>query len=390
MLNEVDHLNRTAYFDNAATTFPKPEGVYRFMDSFYRECGVNVGRGQHKLAAKATALLTETRKLLLDLNHCSNRAVVFTPSATEALNVILNGVIRYDKITVYLSPFEHNAVVRVINHLTQTFALDIATLAFDKTSFTYDIEKIGYQFTKKKPDIVVISHASNVCGLVSPIQKICALSKLHGAVNVIDMCQTMGLIDTDLSTENIDYAVFAAHKTLYGSFGLGGFICKADARPEPLLYGGTGVDSVNPLLPDHIPERYEVGSANVSAIAALNAALRWNMEISLSEIYTREQANYRRLRTLLEKYENIKVVASSGQSIGVVSCVFDGYGSDNIGQILSDKDIAVRAGLHCAPAAHRFLGTYPAGTVRFSVGYFNTDEDFAQLEEALDYIYENS
>lgn len=116
---DVNTMNKTAYFDNAATTFPKPEEVYCFMDSFYRECGVNVGRGQHKMASKAAALVAETRKLILELNHCPNRAVVFTPSATEALNVILNSVINKDKITVYLSPFEHNAVVRVINHLQQ-------------------------------------------------------------------------------------------------------------------------------------------------------------------------------------------------------------------------------------------------------------------------------
>ena len=383
-------MNQTAYFDNAATTFPKPEEVYRFMDSFYRECGVNVGRGQHKLAAKAAALVAETRKLLLDLNHCPNKMVVFTPTATEAINIILNSVIQRNNLTIYLSPFEHNAVVRVINHLAQTFSLNIIPLAFDKERFTYDLEKIGYQFSDNKPDVVIISHASNVCGIVAPIQETCTLSKLHGAVNIIDMCQTMGLIDTDLSTENIDYAVFAAHKTLYGSLGLGGFICGADVRPKPLLFGGTGIDSANPLLPNEIPERYEVGSANISAIAALNAALRWNKEQGVGGIYAKEKVNHERLLVLLEKYDNITVVGNSAKSIGVVSCVFDSYGSDNIGQILSDNNIAVRTGLHCSPNAHRFLGTFPAGTVRFSVGYFNTVEDFAKLEATLEYIHDNS
>ena len=390
MLGEVDYLNRTAYFDNAATTFPKPEEVYHFMDRFYRECGVNVGRGQHKMAAKAAALLAETRTLLLDVNHCPNKVVVFTPSATEALNIILNSAIKRDKMTIYISPFEHNAVVRVINHLAQTFALNVVTLAFNKERIIYDIEKIGYQFAENRPDVVVISHASNVCGAVAPIQEISKMSKPYGAINVIDMCQTMGLIDTDLNTDCIDYAVFAAHKTLYGALGLGGFICNADAKPEPLLYGGTGVDSANPLLPSSIPERYEVGSANISAIAALNAALRWNKEVGLDKIYAQEQYNHGQLLTLLEKHENIRIVASNHHGIGVVSCVFDGYGSDNIGQILSDKDIAVRTGLHCAPVAHKFLGTFPAGTVRFSVGYFNTKEDFVQLDYALKYIRENS
>ncbi len=385
-------MNKTTYFDNAATTFPKPEEVYRFMDSFYRECGVNVGRGQHKLAAKASALVSETRKLLLDLNHCPNKVVVFTPSATEALNLILRSVIRKGNLNIYVSPFEHNAVARVINHTAQIFNLNVLTLAFDRTTFTYDLEKIKYQFSEVKPSLVIISHASNVCGVIAPIAEICEMSKPYGATNVVDMCQTMGLIDTDLSTENIDYAVFAAHKTLYGPLGLGGFICNTNARPEPLIYGGTGTDSANPLMPEELPDRYEPGSLNIQAIAGLNAALHWIKTKSINDVYKVEQSNHQRLITLLRKYRNIKILVPKelNNSIGVVSAVFDGFGSDNIGQILSERDIAVRTGLHCAPNAHRFLGTFPAGTVRFSVGYFNDEEEFEKLDKALEYIHENS
>jgi len=383
-------MNSITYFDNAATTFPKPEEVYSFMDKFYREYGVNVGRGQHKLAARATALVEETRKLLLNLNHCPNRKVVFTPSATEALNTVLRGIALKENANIYLSPFEHNAVTRVFHYLEHTFKLNVQTLAFDKDTFTYDLDKIGVQFASVKPDVVTISHASNVCGVVAPITEICALSKPYGAINVIDMCQTMGLIDTNLNNVNIDYAVFAAHKTLYGALGLGGFISLADAKLEPLLYGGTGVDSANQSLPETLPERYEVGSPNISAIAGLNASLKWIQTVGVQTIYEKERFSHGSLLSLLQKYENIKVVAPTESGIGVVSCMFDGYGSDNIGQILSDRNIAVRTGLHCAPSAHRFLGTFPAGTVRFSLGYFNSEEDFKRLEEALDYIYENS
>ena len=381
------------YFDNAATTFQKPEEVYRFMDSFYRECGVNVGRGQHKLAAQASALVAETRKLILELNHCPNKAVVFTPSATEALNVVINSVVKKDKLNVYLSPFEHNAVVRVINHLRLSFDINIHILAFDKLAFIYDLEMIKRQFAENSPDVVIVSHASNVCGVLAPIEDICALSKTYEAKNIIDMCQTMGLIDTTLNSENIDFTVFAAHKTLYGSMGLGGFICDPNAKLEPLIYGGTGVDSANPNLPESIPERYEAGTQSLPAIAGLNAALKWMRNIGIETIYEKEQANHRRLLDVLTKYNNIKTVFATidkDQSIGVVSCVFNGYGSDSIGQVLSNKDIAVRTGLHCAPNAHKYMGTFPAGTVRFSVGYFNMNKDFEQLEEVLDYINENS
>lgn len=382
----------TAYFDNAATTFPKPEEVYRFMDSFYRECGVNIGRGQHKLAAKAAALVAETRKMLLELNHCLNKTAILTPTATEAINVILRGVIRYDGMNIFLSPFEHNAVTRVINHLSSIYNLSVTELSVDRKTLTYDTKKIRDQFAQIKPDVLVVSHASNVCGVVAPIAEICDLAKQYGATTLIDMCQTMGLVDTDLNTDNIDFAIFAAHKTLYGSFGLGGFICKPYAKLEPLLYGGTGADSANPLQPDELPGRYEVGSQNIHAIAGLNAALNWIQRTSISEIYATEQKHRQKLIELLNSYENIKVIAPTdpSQGIGVVSAVFKGYSADNIGQILSDRDIAVRTGLHCAPNAHRFLGTFPAGTVRFSVGYFNKDSDFEMLAEALDYIADNS
>lgn len=385
-------MGNTAYFDNAATTFPKPEEVYLFMDRFYRECGVNVGRGQHKLAARATALVEETRRLLLELNHCPSREVVFTPSATEALNIVLRGMILKDNANIYLTPFEHNAVTRVLHYLGDTFRLNIQILPFDKNALVYDIDKIKHQFAIMKPDVVVISHASNVCGIIAPISEICALSKPYGATNIIDMCQTMGLLDTNLNNEHIDYAIFAAHKTLYGALGLGGFICKADARPAPLLYGGTGTDSANQSLPDIVPARYEVGSQNIAAIAGLNAALKWISSVGIHLIYEKERLNHKRLLSLVKKYGNIKIISPMevDKSSGVISCIFDGYSSDSIGQVLSDHNIAVRTGLHCAPSAHQFLGTFPTGTVRFSVSYFTNDDDFGQLDNALELIHDNS
>lgn len=392
MLKTVKTMETIAYFDNAATTFPKPEKVYQFADKFYRECGVNVGRGQHKLSAKASALVDETRTLLLELNHCPNRTIVFNPSATEALNLVLRSVIRRKGSNVFITPFEHNAVTRVLNYIKQSFEINIYTLPFDKHKECYDLIELDEKFREIKPDCVIMSHASNVCGLIAPIYEICGISKKYGATNIIDMCQTMGLIDTNLNNEDIDYAVFAAHKTLYGSFGLGGFICKSELRPDPLLYGGTGVDSANPLLPDDVPARYEVGSQNIHAIAGLNAALNWIKEIGIQNIYEKEKRNHKRLISILQQYNNIKLYSPVDveKGIGVLSAVFDGFSSDNIGQILSNKDVAVRTGLHCAPDAHRFLGTFPSGTVRFSVGFFNTDNDFNTLDKALKYILDNS
>lgn len=382
-------MDRIAYFNNAATTFPKPEEVYSFVDKFYRESGVNSDRGQNTSASKLTQ---DTRNLLLELFHCPSKKVVFTPSATEAINVILQGLAVSDNYTIYISPFEHNAVTRVLNHLQELYKLNIKTLSVNEKNLTYDLEKIKYQFAEDKPNIVIISHASNVCGVVAPIKDICEMSHQYGSINVIDMCQTAGLVDTDLSSNIYDFVVFAGHKTLYGTFGIAGFICNGDIMLKPLIYGGAGVDSANPNVPDTIPERYEVGSQNIMAIAGLYAALSWIKKTGINCIYTKEKENLNKLKAILMEFNNIKIINPSEKidTVGVVSCVFDGYSSDNIGQALNEQGVEVRTGLHCAPNAHKFLGTFPTGTVRFSVSYFNTDDEFMRLRQALKYINENS
>ncbi len=387
----MSDLKKIAYFDNAATTYPKPESVYDFTDRFYRECGVNVGRGQHKLASKASALVQETRELILELFHCPAKKVVFTHTATEAINFVLRGLPVNNKYTVYISPFEHNAVTRVLYHLQSMYDIQVETLCFDKATMTYNFPRIRNQFAEKKPNWMVVSHASNVCGVVSPIKELCHLSKEFGAINLIDMCQTAGLVDADLSGEDIDFAVFAGHKTLYSPLGIAGVVSSFAIKPQPLLFGGTGVDSANQALPESVPERYEVASPDIAAIAGLNASLKWIKKTGIQNIYEKEQENFKRLVELLSRYKNIKIIDTIDvESIGVVSCLFEGYSSDSIGQILSEQNVAVRTGLHCAPTAHKFIGTFPAGTVRFSVSYFNSDEDFDVLEAALDYIELNS
>ncbi len=382
-------MNRCAYFNNAATTFPKPEIVYSFMDNYYRQLGTNNGRGGISTGSK---LINETRNLVVELLHCPNKKVVFTHSATEAINIILRGLQITDNFNIYISPFEHNAVSRVINYLGTVYKLNIRELTVDKKTFNYDLERIKYQFSEEKPNIVIISHASNVCGVIAPIEDICTMSKQYRAINIVDMCQTAGLIDTDVSSHIYDFNIFAGHKTMYGPFGIAGFICNDNIQLKPLIYGGTGVDSANETVPETIPERFEVGSQNILSIAGLNAALRWIKDIGVKNIAAREKENHNHLLYLLRRYDNIKIMGEgvADKCIGVVSCTFDGYSSDNIGLILSEQGVEVRTGLHCSPIAHKFLNTFPEGTVRFSVSYFNTDNDFNILEEALDYIEENS
>lgn len=386
MCNSMD---KVIYFDNAATTFPKPEEVYSFMDTFYRRCGVNVGRGQHRLASEASALMEETRELLLQLFHCQNKKVIFTSTATEAINIILQGIDIPQNACVYISPFEHNAITRTLHYLQKSKTFEIKQLNVDKDTLTYNLNNINAQFEKQKPYCVIVSHASNVCGTIAPVEVIFTAAKKYNAITLVDMCQTAGLVDTDLSSDIFDYAVFEGHKTLYGPMGIGGFITSTAIKLPPLIYGGTGVESANQDMPNEVPVKYEAGSHNILAISGLNASLKWINFIGIGVIRAKEYENRNKLLEILNDYDNIKIIASDS-GIGVISCVFDGYSSDNIGQVLSDYNIATRTGLHCSPEAHKFLGTFPAGTVRFSVGYFNSDEDFDKLREALDYIEENN
>ena len=377
-----------AYFDNAATTFPKPECVYMAMDSFSREIGVSIGRGQHKLSSKASHIADETRDLILSLFHCSNKKVVFTNTATEALNVILFGISLPSDCNIYMSPFEHNAVTRTLYHLAKLKKLSIVQLDVN-SDYSFNMESICKQFHTKPPACVVISHVSNVIGSVAPVVEILSEAKKYNAITVADMCQSAGLIDIDISSDIFDYVVFAGHKTMYGPLGISGFITKTPESLPPLIYGGTGIESANQDMPMDSYARFEAGSHNTVSIAGLNASLKWIINTGINQIYTMEQKNSSRLIDILSQYSNIHMFLPK-QHTGVVSCVFDNYTSDEIGQVLSENNVAVRSGLQCAPYAHKFINTFPAGTVRFSVSYFTSDRDFEQLDRTLRYIHDNS
>lgn len=379
-----------AYFDNAATTFPKPEIVYSEMDRFYRSNGASAGRGSYEKAATAGQMVSDTRKRIKSLLKCPAKQVVFTPTATIALNIIIQGLMTGKRKTVYISPLEHNAVTRTLHNLERAGAVTVIQLALTER-LHYDVGSIETQFQNCPPDILIMSHASNVCGLITPVENLSVIGKQYGATVIIDMAQTAGLVSCNIGLETIDYAVFAGHKTLYGPTGISGFVMKPEVQLKPILFGGTGFESANQDMPSSIPERFEMGTLNSVGIAGLNAALRWNEDIGIENIRIREQENRQRLLNLLDKYSFIHLVGIYDENdyVGVVSVLIDDISSDSCGSIFDRLGVSVRTGLQCAPLAHKFLGTYPAGTVRFSVSYFTTDEDFAELEEALNYIEDN-
>lgn len=379
-----------AYFDNAATTYPKPEEVYSYMDHFYRESGASVGRGHYSLSQSTAKMVAETRTLIQELLHCPAKQVVFTPTATIALNLIIQGIVMNGAKNIYISPFEHNAVTRTLHHFEEEGKVAIHQLIVS-SDMSYDLERIQYQFDDVHPDFVIVSHASNVCGLIAPIEDIFTLAKKYSAITLADMAQTAGLVDCNIGLSVYDFAVFAGHKTLYGPTGVSGFVMNPEVKLPAVLFGGTGYESANQSMPDSIPERYEMGTQNTSGLAGLNAALRWNKNLTTKALWEQEQKHRQELLALLSEYWFIKIVGNNPEQeyVGIVSCLIDGISSDSASGIFDRCGISVRTGLHCAPLAHQFIGTYPAGTIRFSVSYFTNNADFDQLRKALDYVEEN-
>lgn len=379
-----------AYFDNAATTFPKPECMYDYMNQYYRNNGGSYGRGESEFSRSAKNLVEHTRLSIQRLLHCPAKQIIFQPSATVSLNVIIQGVISNGATNIYISPFEHNAVTRVLHHYESEEKIKVHTLTVSK-DLTFDLQRIKFQFDDVKPDFVIMSHASNVLGVITPFEQVFTMAKKHGAITLLDMAQTAGLIDADLGQDIVDFAVFAGHKTMYGPTGISGFVMNPSYKLKPVLFGGTGFDSANQDMPSVLPERFEIGTMNSQAIAGLFAALQWIEETGVQVIYEREKENRKRLIELLNSYEFLKVIGDSPKAnyVGIVSCIIDGISSDTAGQLFAEKKIAVRTGLHCAPLAHKFIGTFPAGTIRFSTGFFTSDEDFDSLRQVLDDLSDN-
>lgn len=379
-----------AYFDNAATTFPKPEAVYKSMDLFQRHTGGSFGRGNYGFSASMKGVVDDTRSKIADLFHCPAKEVIFEPSATISLNIIIQGIIRQGAKNIYISPFEHNAVTRTLHYYENLGQIKVTQLHVT-SNLEFDLQRIRFQFEENRPDLVILSHASNVIGLIAPVDEICREAKAYGAITILDMAQSAGLVDCDLSKDYFDFAVFAGHKTLFGPTGISGFVMKPDFNLEPVFFGGTGFESANQDMPRSLPERFEFGTLNTVGIVGLNASIKWILEQGINAIAQKENSNRKTLIELLSSYDFISLVGNvDGKDyVGIVSCLLQGISSDTAGQLFSERNISVRTGLHCAPLAHQFLKTYPSGTIRFSVNCFTNSDDFMELQTALNDIADN-
>lgn len=378
------------YLDNAATTFPKPEVVYQAMDKMNREGAVNVGRGSYKLARDASKLIGETKDLIRRLVHVdASSAVVFSPSVTIAMNQIVNGMQLREQAVVYVSPYEHNAVARSIHELGKKKKLIIREIPLN-SDLEIDLEKMKYDFAIDKPDAVFCTHVSNVTGYILPVKKIFEEAKKYGSITVLDAAQSMGLVQIRADLMKVDLIAFAGHKTLYGPFGIGGFINVSGIPLDIFISGGTGSDSLNLEMPSGKETRYESASCNIVAVAGLNAALKV-IDPDACMAHEKELGDY--LIKKLSEIRSVKMYVPKDREshVGIVSFVVDGYISEDVGMILDeDFDIAVRTGYHCAPFIHKYLkDENTLGTVRVGLGKFSAKEDIDKLVMGLkEIIYE--
>jgi len=372
------------YLDNAATTFPKPEAVYREMDSFYRYYGGNAGRGANPLARRAANLVHETRELLKQWLNAPE--VVFSPSDTIGLNTVIFGARLRTGDVVYVSPFEHNSVARPLEHLKKTIGIVIRQLPYDRQTMNCKLDEVKALFRLEPPAMICVSHASNVFGVLSPVEKLAALARQvsPSVVVVIDAAHTAGLKPLDLS--QIDAFVFSGHKSLYGPYGIAGIAFGRNWRPTPFIYGGTGTQSESIDMPQDGVSRYEAGSLNVSAIAGLHAALLWLKELGREILNTHVEKLTEEMYHHLSHLTRVRLISShsSSFSTGILAFNVEGISPQIVETALGAENIAVRAGLHCAPWSHEFARTLQTGgSVRVSVGYFNSSEELQVFVTSL-------
>ncbi len=370
------------YLDNAATTFPKPVEVYDYVDWVQRNIAVNTGRGSYETAREADKIVEETRKRMARLLRVADsNDIVITPSATIAANEIIGGLLWDGLKNIYVTPFEHNAIMRPLSKFAKQYGCKIYEIPFDPSTQELDEDEMNRQFCLHSPDYVFINQVSNVTGTIVPIDKISKSAKEYEAIVIVDGSQSVGLIPINLEKLQIDYLIFAGHKNIYASWGVGGFVRNSEYQLKPFITGGTGADSLN-LDVDNL----EVGSPNIIAIASMKASLEWLEKTGLEAIAEhKKKLTNTLIEGLRELDAEIYVPKNKDIHTSVISLNIKGYTPVEIGEILDgDFDIAVRTGYHCAPFVHRLIGTEKTkGTVRVSVGYFNTEEDIISLLKAL-------
>lgn len=382
------------YLDNASTSFPKPTAVPKAVFDFMTNIGANINRGTYESAYSAEEVVFETREMLTELfnaDDCKN--VIFTKNVTESINLLLKGFLHKGD-HIICSSMEHNAVMRPLVQL-ESYGVEFSRIPCDKEGnlIIDSLEKLVCPNTKA----IIAMHASNVCGTIMPIKAIGDFCASHNLKFFVDCAQTAGVIDIDMKNCHIDALMFTGHKSLLGPQGIGGIILSDEIASvlTPLIVGGTGSISHTEDTPSFLPDKFEAGTMNLPGIYGLNAGLKFIKETGIDKIRMHElslaELFLKGIDAINLSSEKIRIVGrhNTENRTGVVSIQFLNKDQAEMAYRLeSEFGIMTRVGLHCAPNAHRTLNTYPEGTIRFSFGYFNTEEDVKTALHALNILTE--
>lgn len=386
------------YLDNASTTFPKPQAVADAVYQYITHAGTNISRGT--CATNTEDLVFATRELLCRFfGGEDSKNVVFTKNITESLNIIIKGLL-YSGDHVLVSAMEHNAVMRPLQQIGAELTLDNApadAITFSRIPCDADgalcLDTLP-QLVRPNTKAIIMTHASNVCGTVQPLAQLGSFCHEHGLQFIVDSAQTAGVLPINMQTLHIDALAFTGHKGLLAPQGIGGFVLRESIIDAiaPLIVGGTGSLSHTEHTPRFMPDKFEAGTLNLPGIAGLHASLSWLLQQGIDKIRTHELTLTQQFLDGLQQLEAQKLLRIIGKRdctdrVGVVSVSTEKMDIAELAFILADKyGIATRVGLHCAPNAHKTLGTYPTGTLRFSFGRHNTAEEVNIALQALEEV----
>lgn len=374
------------YLDNAATSFPKPRTVYQNVTRAMTKYGANPGRGSHAMAIEGAKVIYETRELLAQLFNLDDpMRVIFTFNATDGLNLAIKGLLKSGDHVIVTS-MEHNSVLRPVTEL-QKNGVD-NTIVSCETDGKIDISNIENAI-RDNTKLIVTTHVSNLTGTIFPIEEIGNMCKKHKITYLLDASQSAGVLDIDLKKLNIDFVAFPGHKGLLGPQGTGALLINSDIQMNQLKEGGTGSESSNLNQPNFYPDKFEAGTPNLPGIAGLNAGLKYIINRGTKSIYSHEKELIDLFINTLKNNEKIVIYGPKdiNDRCGVVPINIVGIDSSEVAYLLDTKyNIAVRPGLHCAPLAHKTIGTEKIGAVRFSLGPFNKESDIMAAAKALDEI----
>ncbi|MDB8790795.1 MULTISPECIES: aminotransferase class V-fold PLP-dependent enzyme [unclassified Romboutsia] len=378
------------YLDNAATTYPKPEQVYdSIMDCMKNYCA-NPGRAGHKMAMRAAREIYDARENIAKLFNIDNPMnIIFTNNATDSLNLAIKGVVKEGDHIITTS-MEHNSVIRPIKSL-EARGISNTIVNCDKEGFL-DVNDIKNAI-KPNTKLIVTTHASNVVGTLVDIKAVGEIAKENNILYLVDASQTAGVYSIDVKDMNVDMIAAPGHKCLLGPQGTGILYIREGLSVDILKEGGTGSKSEDLFQPEIVPDRYESGTHNTPGIAGLNEGVKFILEKGIDDIRLHEEELCQYMLDKLEEIPNIKIYGTkdSKKRAAVIAINIGDMDSGEITFILdSEYDIATRSGIHCAPLAHKTLGTLEQGAVRFSLGYFNTKEEIDKAVEALKEISKNN